>query len=129
MSTDDITVTPAGHIGRVTNIQTSTNDCWRASIVLRGDLDAANVPELRAELEHHLDAGRRVIRLDAAGVTFIDSTVIGELITVSERCRREHGALILTRVPPRVRRILSIAGLDGVLLIDGAGDVRTGGPA
>ncbi|HZC74190.1 MAG TPA: STAS domain-containing protein [Jatrophihabitans sp.] len=103
-------------------IRTITYDAWRAEIALHGELDIANAPELRAEFALHLDAGRGVLRVDTGAVTFIDSTAIGELVKASGRCREAHGSLILTNAPARLRQLVKIAGLEGVLLIDTAGD-------
>ncbi len=114
------TVVFADRVVKMTSVQTTSSDEWRAAVALRGELDVANACELRAELARHLDAGRRVIRVDARYVEFMDSTAIGELITASERCRAEHGSLILTGVPRRLLRLLTIAGLDQILLVDTA---------
>lgn len=103
-----------------TTVRTTSCDDWRAGIELRGELDLAHAPELRSELQRHRDAGRRVIRIDTGRLTFIDSTIINELLIASAWCRREHGALILSNVPPRIRRLITLTGLDDVLLIDTA---------
>lgn len=121
MMSKEIRVSPIGRIEQVIDIQTTASDDWHAALVLHGELDAASAPRLRAELERHLDEGRRVIRIDVGGVTFIDSTAIGELVAASKRCRRDFGSLILTNVPPSVQKIVKITGLDAVLLIDTAG--------
>jgi anti-sigma B factor antagonist len=127
--TDETTVIRADGVLRVTHVQTIACDEWRAAIALRGELDVANASELHAELAHHLDAGRRVIRIDTADVEFMDSTAVGELLTASERCAADHGSLILTNVPARVRRLLCVSGLDRVLLVDTAGDFDNRKPA
>lgn len=101
-------------------IQTTRSDTWRAAVALRGELDMASVPSLRAELGRHLEAGRRLIRVDAGSITFIDAAVISELVEASQRCQAERGSLILTNVPARVRHIIEIAGLETLLLIDTA---------
>jgi anti-sigma B factor antagonist len=111
-----------------TSIRTTSCDDWRAAIELRGELDLARAPQLRSELQRHRDAGRRIIRIDTGRLTFIDSTIINELLTASAWCRREHGALILTNLPPRIRRVITLTGLDGLLLIDTAPQVPQPGP-
>lgn len=103
-------------------IEATGSDEWRAAIALRGDLDVAAAPALRAELERHLRDGRRVFRIDVAAVTFIDSVALGELIFASVRCMGDGGSLILTNVPPGVRRVVEITGLESMLLIDTAGE-------
>lgn len=101
-------------------IRTVAFDDWRAALELRGELDLASVDMVRTELVKHLDAGRRVLRVDASALTFIDSTIVGVLVETNHRCHAEQGSLILTGVPPRVQRILAISGLDQVLLVDNA---------
>jgi anti-sigma B factor antagonist len=122
--TAESTVVFADRVVKMTSVQTTSSDEWRAVVALRGELDVANAHELHDELARHLDAGRRVIRVDARAVEFMDSTAIGELITASERCRNEHGSLILTGVRRRLLRLLTIAGLDQVLLVDTADNYR-----
>lgn len=114
------TVVFADRVVTMTQIRTAASDEWRAAVVLRGEFDVANAAELATELHRHIDAGRRLIRVDARGIEFMDSTAIGELVTASERCRGEHGSLILVGVPRRLRRVLALAGLDQVLLVDTA---------
>jgi anti-sigma B factor antagonist len=104
------------------NFRTTICDEWRAAVTLRGELDAVEAPRLRAALAQHLDAGRRVLRVDVGDVSFIDSTALGELIFASECCRGDRGSLILTRVPPRLERLIRILGLQAVLLVDTAAE-------
>lgn len=120
MTTTESTFVFSDRVARLAAVQTVAQDDWRASIQLHGELDIANAHELADELELHLRAGRRVIRVDASGVEFMDSTAVGVLVTASGRCRDEHGSLILTGVPASVRRLVKVAGLDQVLLVDTA---------
>jgi anti-sigma B factor antagonist len=118
--TAESTVVFSDRVVKMTPVLTTSSDDWRAAIVLTGEFDVANASELRTELGRHLDEGRRVLRVDARGVEFMDSTAIGELITASDRCRADHGSLILTGVPRRLQRLLTVAGLDQILLVDTA---------
>lgn len=114
------TIVLADRVVTIMQVRTAASDEWRAAVILRGEFDVANAADIAAELHRHLDAGRRLIRVDARGVEFMDSTAIGELVRASERCRAAHGSLILTGVPHRLRRVLSLAGLDQLLLVDTA---------
>jgi anti-anti-sigma factor len=118
------TVVLTDRVVKVTPVRTIASDDWRAAVALHGEFDVANAFELRVELGRHLDEGRKLIRVDARRVEFIDSTAINELITASERCKANHGSLILTNVPPCMRRLLAVTGLDQVLLVDTAGDTE-----
>jgi anti-anti-sigma factor len=120
MTAAESTVVFTDHIARVTTVRTTASDDWRAAVELCGELDCSNAAELAAELDEHLTAGRRVIRIDTSQVRFMDSTAIGTIVTASERCRDRHGSLILTGLPRQLRRLLGVAGLDHVLLIDTA---------
>jgi anti-sigma B factor antagonist len=120
MTTAESTYVFADRVARLAVVRTTAHDEWRASVELRGELDIANAHELAEELESHLRAGRRVIRVDASQVGFMDSTAVGVLVTASSHCREQHGSLILTGLPSSVRRLLSVAGLDHVLLVDTA---------
>jgi len=114
------TVVYSDRVARMTCVRTIAADEWRAAIQLCGEIDIANADQLRQELNDHLEAGRRVIRVDTNRVDFIDSTAVGALVEASERCRVEHGSLILTGVRRPLQRLLQVAGLDQVLLVDTA---------
>src|SRR5262245_27671382 len=103
-------------------IETTASDGWHAAIALHGEVDAEVAPALHAELQGHLAAGRYFIRINAGGVTFLDSTALAAVVTAAQRCADERGALILTKVPTPVWRIIQITGLDTVLLVDTACD-------
>jgi anti-sigma B factor antagonist len=117
----DATIVLADRVERVTRIRTIATDEWRAAIALHGEFDVANAHELRDELATHIDAGRRVIRVDLQRVSFMDSTALGELIEATRRCSAEHGSLILTNISASLYRVLTLTGFDKVLLVDTAG--------
>jgi anti-sigma B factor antagonist len=111
------------HPGRVVesgSIATVSEDAWRAHVALRGELDIADVPRLAAVLNGHLDAGRRVLRLDTEEVTFLDSSVLGVIVAIHRRCAELQASLILTGVRGIVQRVVQLTALDQVLLIDRA---------
>jgi anti-anti-sigma factor len=101
-------------------VETTASDEWRATVELRGEFDVANAAVISDALTRHLDEGRRVIRVDARAVGFMDSTAMARIAQASERCRAVHGSLILTGVPRQLQRLITIAGLDEVLLVDTA---------
>jgi anti-sigma B factor antagonist len=117
----DATIVLDDRVERVTRVRTIATDEWRAAIALHGEFDIANAHELRDELAEHIDAGRRVIRVDLQRVSFMDSTAIGELIDATHRCNAEHGSLILTNISAGLYRVLSRTGFVKRLLIDTAG--------
>lgn len=124
MAIHDLADSPGAAETSPGKIETTASDGWHASVALSGEIDMALAPALRAELQRHLDAGRCFLRINAAGVSFLDSTALNVLVIWAERCAAAHGSLILTHVPSRVRQIIEITGLDAVLLIHTARDAH-----
>ena len=83
---------------------------------LSGELDVNGAATFAAALEP-LIARRGVILLDLADLTFMDSTGINALCQAAQRLG-QRGRIILLQPKPSVRRVIEIAGLDGVLEIN-----------
>lgn len=122
MTVADVHVVYPGHVVASDHVATISEDAWRAFVALRGELDVADVPRLKAVLDGHIDAGRRVLRLDLQDVTFVDSSILGVIVVAHRRCAELAGSLILTGVHGVAQRIVALTALDQVLLIDTAGD-------
>jgi anti-sigma B factor antagonist len=90
-----------------------------AVLVLRGELDMAAAPALRARLQH--PGAVLGVVVDLAEVTFVDSAVLKELL----RARAELGGrgvrLMLAGVPQPVQRLLDLTRT--AELFDAAPDV------
>ncbi|MGI8330524.1 STAS domain-containing protein [Actinomadura scrupuli] len=81
-------------------------------IELRGELDIAYVPALRAQITVILrerDPGRLV--LDLTGLEFIDSTGLSVLVWAHRRLSERGNRLCLVAPGAQVRRILRVTGL------------------
>ncbi len=61
-----------------------------------------------------IQQGARHVLLDLAGVGYIDSTRLGELIAALITVNRTGGRLGLVATPLRVNELLTMAGLEGV---------------
>jgi anti-anti-sigma factor len=73
-------------------------------LVLRGELDLAGRPRLRAALEAALSAGHEQIVLELSGLAFIDGSSIGVIESARGRLRARGGTLTLRDAQPQVRR-------------------------
>jgi len=102
------------------SLETITRDEYSVTLALRGEFDLANISIVRIALADHLLHGRCVIRLDMSGVQYLDSTMLGALVEAHQQCQDKGGSLMLISVPDRVRRLLCIGGLEGLLLTDSA---------
>jgi anti-anti-sigma factor len=75
-------------------------------IVLRGELDMAAAPLLRARVNEQR-AGHGVV-IDLADTTFIDSAVLKELLRARAELAARDGRLVLAAIPRPVRRLLDL---------------------
>lgn len=83
-----------------------------AVLTLGGRLTVNDEPgQLKAAVARVLSQGARHVVLDLAGVHYIDSTRLGELIASHVAVSRHGGQLKFARTPARVTELLSMAGL------------------
>lgn len=82
-----------------------------AVIILRGELDVAAADRLRASLEAAVEGGAQTVKVDATGVTLLDSTSLGVLLFFARRLNESDGVLELAFSSPGVRRTLQLAAL------------------
>ncbi|PWI09966.1 hypothetical protein DIZ27_12770 [Streptomyces sp. NWU339] len=61
-------------------------DDWTV-VEIHGEIDIPTVPRIRGYVVHRLEAGRRRLIVDLAGVTLMDSTGPGLLVGIRERIR------------------------------------------
>lgn len=89
----------------------------RAGLRLVGDLDIASATPLRECLERQIALGRRYLRLDLAGLTFVDATGLAELVRAHHELLGRRGTLVITAMSRRCRQLVELVALDHVLLI------------
>lgn len=85
-----------------------------AVVAVRGDLDLATAPRVRAMLEDALAARPARLVVDLADCTFVDASSLSMLLEAHRRMARAGGVLVLRECSPRVQRLLSITGLGRV---------------
>lgn len=81
-----------------------------------GEVDAHTAPSLQSRLEP-LVAGGGEVRLDIAGVTFMDSSGLRVIIDGTERLRAAGGDLVLVAPTDLVRRLFDVSGLTDHLTV------------
>ncbi len=81
-------------------------------VVLSGEADTTSAPLLREVLAEQLDAGARLVTVDASGLSFLDSVSIRVLVLAARALQARHGRLVLARPQPVVARLLEITGAD-----------------
>ena len=91
----------------------------RTTLALDGELDLATAPTLRQHVVTQVAAGCRSMVLDLSGVTFLDSTGLGQIVATLKRLRSHDGELVIVVSDRRIRRVLELCDLDRIL------DLRT----
>ena len=77
-----------------------------ALVELGGELDMAATAAVRSRVDEA--AGRRALVLDLAGATFVDSSMLKELLRASAELDRYETQLVLAGISPAVRRVLEL---------------------
>jgi anti-anti-sigma factor len=77
-----------------------------ALIELAGELDIAATSALRSYVDEAAD--RRGLVLDLSGATFVDSSMLKELLRASAELDRYETRLVLAGISPAVRRVLEL---------------------
>lgn len=81
---------------------------------LSGELDLATRSELVVALGSLVADGARWVTIDLAGVSFMDSTGLSALL----EARRLGAELTLRNPVPRVRKLLDLVMIDGLIPIE-----------
>ena len=89
-----------------------TEDVCR--IAVEGEIDLATHERLAVELERAEAEDPELLVIELAGVTYMDSAGLRELVGAQRRARAAGRRLVLLRGSEPVERILELAGLDAV---------------
>lgn len=97
-----------------------------------GEFDAARVRTAAPEIDALVDAGEARMVFDLGGLGFMDSTALGYLLKVRERCREAGGDLVLARPSKFFRKTIRTLDLREVFVItesaeEGAGHFTAAG--
>jgi anti-sigma B factor antagonist len=91
-------------------------DAEVVGVTMAGDVDAGAAEQLRAfmvaAVDRHLP---RSIVVDCSGVSFLDAAGVGALVRAHEHATARLVALRLVNPSRTVTRVLTVAGLAGVL--------------
>jgi anti-sigma B factor antagonist len=84
---------------------------------LRGSLDIATAPTIRAALMDATDKGNHHLIVDLTGLEFLDSTGLGVLIGAHRRTVERKGSFQLIVHEGPISRLLNITGLIAVFAV------------
>jgi anti-anti-sigma factor len=84
---------------------------------LEGELDVATTPRFRSEVRKGLEDGVRAIVLDMEAVSFMDSSMLKELLRSHAEIAPGGGVLVLVAPQAAVRRLLDLTRTSELLEI------------
>ena len=85
---------------------------------LSGELDHHGARNTLREIELAIDASLpRMLVLDLAGITFMDSSGIALILRAQQRMQFLDGSLLVCNVPAQARRVLDAAGIGRLVKI------------
>jgi anti-sigma B factor antagonist len=90
-------------------------------LTLEGYLDAHTAPGLEKAIQAEVDAGRRRLVADCAGLTYISSAGLGVFMGFVEEVREAGGDIKICRLIPKVRQTFELLGFPAIF--DVVGDV------
>ena len=80
--------------------------------MISGEIDILSAPQLREELLRVIRRRGPRVTIDLGDVTFMDCAGLNMLLATRRRALLEGGWVRLVRVPPQVRRMISLLDLD-----------------
>jgi anti-anti-sigma factor len=86
-------------------------------VEVSGRVDSMNANELGVALSSVIDDGNTQIVLDLAGVDYMSSAGLRELVNSLKRAKKATGDVRLAQPSERVREVLEMAGLDTIFQI------------
>jgi anti-sigma B factor antagonist len=87
-------------------------------VEIRGEIDIQSAPGLRDELLRVIRRCGPQLDLDLAGMTFMDCAGLNVLLATRRRALLEQGSVRVVRASPRVRRMISLLGLERVFALE-----------
>ncbi|HLU43111.1 MAG TPA: STAS domain-containing protein [Microthrixaceae bacterium] len=96
------------------NLASMVVDVEHGVVRASGELDIGGAPAMRNALRQVCVEHAEVV-IDMAGVTFMDSTGLRELL----RATSDGHRVVLRRVPEQVRALLSMAGVEPLFSFEG----------
>lgn len=88
----------------------------RHTLLVRGELDLASVPDLDAAVDALCSAGIGDLCLDLTDLEFMDSAGLRSLLSAKEKCEQRGRAFSVITGPGAVQRVLDLTGASEVLL-------------
>ena len=98
-------------------MQIQNTDAQTSVVTGITELVGANATQVRDEIRAALSPGCVCLDMDLSGVTFLDSSGLGALISLNKTLRLRRGVLRILKPAPNVRQLLELTRLDHIFEI------------
>jgi anti-anti-sigma factor len=86
-----------------------------SELSVEGEIDVSNVDEFGQRMSECMVDSCRVLMMNTAGLTFIDSSGLRVIVEAAKHMRDRDGQLVIKDPPPILRRIIDVSGLTDFL--------------
>ncbi|MDR3539504.1 MAG: STAS domain-containing protein [Desulfosporosinus sp.] len=90
----------------------------QATVFLHDKIYVSDASLLRDDLLDMIDQGVIELRIDLSGLTYIDSSGLGTLVTINKRTKEKKGTLVLTGAQGLPLELIKRTRLDRVFTIE-----------
>lgn len=81
-------------------------------VELTGAIDAASITQLTDFVDDLYENGTRWFLVDMRGIKYVNSTGLGSLVKYADQFTERGGGMVLFALPPKVKVIIKMLGLD-----------------
>ena len=89
-------------------------------VTFKGELDAANLGEVKEQVEQLIHKGHSNLVFNLAGLTFVNSSGLGYLIQAHKHAREQDGEVVLSQPSNFVQITIKTLGIDQIFAIYGS---------
>lgn len=79
------------------------------TVLLKGDCDLYSAPRMRNAIVARIRGGMTKLRLDFAGVAYLDSTGVGAIIQILQAMKAVSGEVVFRGITGAPRRVLEMS--------------------
>ena len=90
----------------------------QATIFLKDKIYVSDASILRDDLLEIIDQGVTDLRMDLSGLTYIDSSGLGTLVTINKRVKEKNSRLLLTGAQGLPLELIKRTRLDKVFTVE-----------
>jgi len=96
-------------------LETSTREIDGVKVLdVTGEIDVYTAPQFKEAVNSILESGQKHLIINMAGVTYMDSSGFGTLLSATKRLRPQGGTVNLVKCNSSIDRILRITRLNTI---------------